>query len=62
MPIPALAPLLGTVEVHHEFVRHLMQRLALTQPQNRLRPHSGTWMRIQNPHLTQRLLLNLDLS
>lgn len=58
-PVPALAPLLDAVDMHHEFFRCLLQRQALAQLQYCLRPHPGTVMLVQDAHLTQRLLLYL---
>jgi hypothetical protein len=35
--------------MHAKFVRYLLQRQSLPQAHDRLRPHSGTWMTVENP-------------
>ena len=49
--VPTLAPILNTIEVHLEFIGHLLQRQTLRKPEHPLRPHpcAGMWM--INSHL-----------
>jgi hypothetical protein len=49
--------MLDAIEMHLEFIRHLLQRPALTQQPNTLRspPRAGMWM--VNAHVQQRLVL-----
>jgi hypothetical protein len=52
--VPTLPPVLDTVEVHLEFVSHLLQCQTLRQPEHPLRAHPCAGMRMVNPHLAQR--------
>ena len=52
--LPTLAPVLDTVEVHLEFVSHLLQCQILRQPEHPLRAHPCAGMRMVNYPLAQR--------
>jgi hypothetical protein len=51
--VPALSPVLDTVEVGCKLVCYLLQRQSLAQPHNGLSPHPGTWMAVENAHVAQ---------